>query len=293
MPSVARVQRLPDTIENPMDLHVIKKSAATPDVLVRAVKRAQAILARLIATETYLEGATAFTSAERSLLASANHAADLRLPPGVNAAKVLDTIDAHFAAASVRCAALDASELDWPADFQAAIESRGWRAVRRNVYLLSDYVPPVANAAVQVIPGRAAYGELRQALTDRATRVHNDAARVTQQVEAAMDQLDDSRIDIFLARQSRKPVGVASLLTLGNIGVVLDLVDLSANDSSAVFHTLAARLFDHCCGLSLSRFFCVWMKAMPSCRDWQRWNSRRWRVMCVTFEPIRNIDFFR
>lgn len=229
-----------------MELNVIKKSASTPDVLVRAVKRAQAILARLVATETYLDGATAFTSPDRSLLASANHAADLRLPPGVGAGKVLDTIDAHFAAAAVRCGSLDASELDWPADLKVAIESRGWRAVRRNVYLLSDYVPPVVEAAVQVIPGRAAYGELRQALSNHAVRQHNDAARVTQQVEAAMDQLDDSRIDIFLARQSRKPVGVASLLTLGNIGVVLDLFDSSANDSSGVFNTLAARLFDHC-----------------------------------------------
>ena len=246
MPSVARVQRLSDTIESSMDLHVIKKSVATPDVLVRAVKRALAILARLIATETYLEGATAFSSADRSLLASANQATDLRLPPGVSAAKVLDTIDVHFAASTVRCASLDASELDWPADLQAAIESRGWRAVRRNVYLLSDYVPPVANAAVQVIPGRAAYAELRLALTDHVARQHHDAARVTQQVEAAMDQLDDSRIDVFLARQARKPVGVASLLTLGNIGVVLDLFDLSSHDSSDVFVTLAARLFDHC-----------------------------------------------
>lgn len=229
-----------------MELNVIKKSAATPDVLVRAVKRAQAILARMIATETYLDGATAFTSPDRSLLEPANHATDLRLPPGVSAAKVLDTIDAYFAAAAVRCASLDASELEWPTPLKAAIESRGWRAVTRHVYLLADYAPPVADASVQVIPGRAAYGELRQAQADRAAKEHNDATRVKQQVEAAMDQLDDSRIDIFLARQSRKPVGVASLLTLGNIGVVLDLFDSSANDSSGVFNTLAARLFDHC-----------------------------------------------
>lgn len=263
-----------------MELNVIKKSAAnaTPEVLVRAVKRAQAILARLIATETYLDGATAFTSPDRSLLASANHAADLRLPPGVSATKVLDTIDAHFTAMSSRCASLDASELEWPGELKAAIESRGWRAVKRHVHLLSNYAPPAVDLGVQVIPGRAAYGELRQALADRAAKQHDDPATAKQQADAAMDQLDDSRIDIFLARQSRKPVGTASLLTLGNVGVVLDLFESSANDSSVVFTTLAARLLDHCLRAQFEQVIL--------CQD--EGDPQRPRFAALGFKPVAN-----
>ncbi len=59
-----------------------------------------------------------------------------------------------------------------------------------------------------------------------------------------MDQLDDARIEIFLARVNRKTVGLTSLLTLGNVGVLLDLFAVGLDTS--VLNVLAARMIEHC-----------------------------------------------
>ncbi len=235
-----------------MELHVAKQPGAKagPDALVRAIKRGQAILSRMVATETYLDGATAYAAPSRPLVPHANIAMDLRIPPGSSAERVLNLLDAHFATHSVLCNRFESSEQVWPPALVAALQARGFHAVNQEVYLLSHYVPPVADPLVQIIPGRAAYGELQSliAVHGRSSPANNHEA-ADQIAQAVMDQLDDPRIDVFLGRRERKPVGAASLLTLGNIGVVLDLFAVHpgiAPEPDPVIATLATRLFDHC-----------------------------------------------
>jgi hypothetical protein len=229
-------------MELPVARHPGQK--ATPDALIRAIKRGEVILARMIAEEKYLDGATVFTSPQRAAVASANGAADLRLPPGTGASTVLDNIDAWFSGQGVTCQWLDAAETVWPAELAAAIERRGFRAVAGGVMALADYTPPAVDAALQVIPGRAAYRELRTIFEARSrAAAHADP---TLCAAAMIDQLDESRVDVFLARRERRPVGVGILLTLGNIGIVLELFVAADDRRDPILRTLAARLLDHC-----------------------------------------------
>lgn len=231
-----------------MELHVLKQAGnkATPETLVRSIKRADAILARPIATETYLEGATAYTAAQYRAVAAANGALDLRLTPGAGAIAVLDELDAHFKQAGTDCLCLECSDITWPDELKQLLQHRGYESVKRHVYQLLRYQPAEPSPQVQVIPGRAAYGEIQQLYHAYAREQSLSDAQAKQHAAATIDQLDESRIDLFLARRQRAPVGAASLLTLGNIGVILDGFALASDATDEVWRTLSARIIDHC-----------------------------------------------
>jgi len=231
-----------------MDLNIARQPGqkATPDALVRAVKRADAILARMVAEEKYLDGATAYTAPQRPGVALANAASDLRVPPGVVPSAVVDVVEKYFASQGVTCHRLDATEMTWPEALEAEAQRRGYRRVINEVAALQRYASPGVSMGVQVIPARAAYAQLRSLLEEHHQRAGLDAAATEQHVAAVIDQFDDPRLEGFLARVERKSAGFASLLTLGNIGVVLDLFADDPTGDGAVINTLAHRLFDHC-----------------------------------------------
>lgn len=220
-----------------------RKTAA--DGLIRAVKRADAVLARCGGEEeTYLEGATAYTHATRPAAAAVNLALDLRVPPGAAAEQVVAKLTAHFDSAAVPCHSMDASDTVWPAALAAAVEQRGYRPVQRQVLELRQARIPHANDAVQIISARALPAECATLHRRRAADNGADEDSAEQIADACLDQLDDPRLDVLLARVNRKPAGLAGVLTLGNIGVVVDV--FATGNDDGVLNTLAARLLDHC-----------------------------------------------
>jgi hypothetical protein len=213
--------------------------------LIRAAKRADVILLRMVAEETFLDGATAYISQAHPALREANAAFDLRIPPEGDAKRIIDGLLAAFAEAGATCFSCDSSEADWPAPLAEALAARGYQPRAFAIAELTAYAPPsTIDEKLQIIPGRAAYHELRGLYAQREEHAGNPAAQDAAQ--ARVDQLDDPRVDLFLARRDRQPVGLASLLTLGNIGVVLDLFTAPSCEDPAVLHTLAAHLIDHC-----------------------------------------------
>ncbi len=231
-----------------MELHVLKQAGgrATPESLVRSIKRADAILARPIATETPLEGATAYTATRYPAIAAANGALDVRLTAGADATAILDELDAHFKQAGVDCLALECSDMAWPVELKPLLPRRGYEPIRRHVLQLIRHQPAEPSPLVQVIPGRAAYGEIQRLYHDHARERLLSETHAKQHADAIIDQLDESRIDLFLARRGRVPVGAASLLTLGNVGVILDGFALAGDADQQVWRTLWARIIDHC-----------------------------------------------
>ena len=231
-----------------MELNVLKQAGnkVTPDALVRSIKRADAILARPIANETYLEGATAYTAARFNHVAAANIALDIRLPANASATSVLDELDNHFAQAGTMCHLYESSDVSWPTEIAQLLIQRGCQPVRRNIHQLIRYQPAQDSSDVQVIPGRAAYGETQKLYHDHARQRLHDDNQAAQHAAAIIDQLDEARIDLFLARRHKEAAGAASLLTLGNVGVILDWFALAGDTEEEVMHTLMARLIDHC-----------------------------------------------
>ncbi|MEX2215917.1 MAG: hypothetical protein WD768_17530 [Phycisphaeraceae bacterium] len=213
--------------------------------LIRAAKRADVILLRMVGEESYLDGATVYLSETHPQVVEANGAYDLRVPPGGDAAQIVDALINKFTEAGSTCFTCDASEPEWPAPLAAALEARGYQPQTLAMAQLAAYAPPaLVDDQLQVIPGRAAYNELHRIYTERYQAT--GAGSPEDAAKARVDQLDDPRVDLFLARRDRQPVGLTGLLTLGNIGVVLDLFTAPTCDDPAVLNTLASHLVDYC-----------------------------------------------
>jgi len=206
-------------MELPVSPHSYQPST---EALVRAIKRADRILARMAAEETEEDGFTAYTHPGRPAIHMCNFAAELRAPGDATADGLLDAIAAHFHRRGCRCFTLVANEMTWPDDLAAAAERRGYRPAPRRLYLLTDYRPPPrVNEQLQIIPGRAAYAELRDFHHARAVQTYDindqDAADLAA---AQIDHLDEPRRETFLGRLEGQPVGLVNLVTLGQIGVI-------------------------------------------------------------------------
>jgi len=262
-PGISSPETAADLRNNaPMDLPLVQSTGpqSSSEALIRAMRRTDAIIARTTADEQLLDAATAFTNAERPTVAEANAAFDVRLPEGGDAEAALDDIAAHFDRIGAPCRTLDANAPHWPGELAAAVERRGYRPIENTVYRLGGYKLPPAGKPVQVIPGRAAYHEVRQLAAAQAATRGRDADAREQFADAAIDSLDEPRVDLFLARRDKQPAGMMSLMTLGNIGVLLGhfvMTDDSAPDTSAdeknnappdhtIAHTLLTRLMEHC-----------------------------------------------
>lgn len=235
-----------------MELPVISSSPAiASDALIRAVKRADTILARTGAEELELGGASVFVRPDRAGAAAVNRALDLRVSDEQSASEVIDEVTSHFTAEDAVCLVLDANEDTWSKELVGLAETNGYQPQSCSVRVLQNYITPseaeLAKQALQIIPARAAYSEARQlfhlqASTRGVADTHRDGYADTQ-----IDFLDEARVDCFLARRDRQPIGQISVLTLGNIGVLVDLftIDDESNDV-AVSTALLARLVDHC-----------------------------------------------
>ncbi|MCX5658279.1 MAG: GNAT family N-acetyltransferase [Planctomycetota bacterium] len=232
-----------------MELPIAKQSyLPSPDALVRGVKRANAVLARAIAGEEALPGATAFFDPARPGVDLANFAADLHVPPESDAANVVAAVREHYRSHDLRCASLDSAESAWPAGLAGAAEAAGLRAVRWHVMLLQGYRPPArVNERLQIIPARAIYAQLPEIFGLFARLEHRaDDAAAGLIARALVDQLDEQRLDLFVARLDGKPVGFAGVLGLGQMGVIQAAFTDPNCRGQSVGSTLMSHLLDHC-----------------------------------------------
>ncbi len=231
-----------------MELPLISNSPATaPDALVRAVKRVEAILARTGAEEQQLAGASVYASAERAGIAAVNRAFDLQVPDDEDADAVLGEIADAFGDST--CSIMDTNDKDWSPALADAVNAQGLRRQVCTVHVLQGYATPTVDASLQIIPARAAYGETRKLFLAQAAATNLPVELHDAFADTCIDFLDESRVDCFLARRDRQPVGAISLLTLGNIGVLTDLFTLDAEsggDRGDVAGALLARMVDHC-----------------------------------------------
>ena len=221
----------------------------SPDALVRAIKRADLILARMVAEETALEGATAMTNPRRPGVHMANFAADLRVPEGSTADAVLDEIADHFQSRNLACHYMQCNETHWPDDLAQSLSRRGYqRGPTASVCLLHDYTPPKRDMpAMQVIPGRAAYAQLQEFYVQSARDHHGaDDALAAQIAQSQIDHLDEPRFDMFVGRIDGRIAGIAGVITLGNIGVIDNVYTAPQFRGRGVASALMHHTIEHC-----------------------------------------------
>lgn len=192
------------------------------DALRRAIGRAVVVMARTVAEEFATQTATCFTNPNRPDVRIANFAADLSLSSNTCAREGMDEMMAHFASHGTPCHACHAADSEWPASWADELNQRGYQPQPRCVLLLERFTPPQEIcSSVQVIPARAAYGELRMFYDRMARQSFGADDRLADDLAATyIDYLDEPRLEMFLARIDRRPVAVAGVLSLGQTGVI-------------------------------------------------------------------------
>ncbi len=270
-----------------MELPIAKQSyLPTADALVRAVKRADVVLARTTAQEETLDGATVFANPSRPTVALANFATDLTIPQGGTAQAVVEAIAAWFGQQGTVCTAMDCAGMAWPADLAGALEARGWRPLIHHVFRMDGYVPPTrTNPDLQIIPARAAYGELRRLFLVAARQEY--AAENEQQAnsiaDVLIDQLDEQRLEYYLARIDGQPVGYGGVVGLGQTGVIHAAFTDPGHRGKGIGGTLPMRLMCWIIADDRSTSMCCstgWIVA-GRCRFTKAWGLSRWRTMCA------------
>ncbi|MCC7193396.1 MAG: GNAT family N-acetyltransferase [Phycisphaeraceae bacterium] len=227
-----------------MELPIARQSyLPSAEALVRALRRADEVLVRTAAEETELAGATVFSNLARPDIAIVNRATQVRIPEGMTAEAVLSEIDAHFASRGLRCLQWEAVDPTWPAPLREALTARGCREEVMQLLLLDRPVPLTQqNSRLQIIPGRAAYAELRRLLVriakSRSEASDDFAARLA---DTQIDHHDEARLESLLGRLNGTPVGLVNVLTLGNIGVITRI----ATDPDFLDQNVASTLLSH------------------------------------------------
>ena len=225
-----------------------QQNQPSPDAMVRAVRRARMIVARMVGEETALGRATAFTNRDRPGVRLANCAFEVEARQEGNEPSVLREIKAHFEQHGVTCHTIDAGAADWPPALVSQFESGGYGGRKKTVFLMRDYRRPAGiHEDLQVIPARAAYGELRPFYESMArSEFGADHTLATDFAAVMIDRLDEARLELFLGRLDGRPVGVAGVVTLGNIGVFDPAYTDPEHRGKGIGAAMAAHTFDHC-----------------------------------------------
>ncbi len=198
----------------------------SPQAMVRAVRRADAMLLRTCCEEQVVAGATCFGSCP----GGAGRAFDV----GDEVSQLEGVLD-WFAQRGERCGMVDSATGQWPQKMAKLLRERGYEREARRVLRWQAGEGDVRRGAedVQIIPARAAYGEVESLLR----QVHRAAGggigeSADDWVAARLAMLDETRLEALLARIDRRPAGLIGVVTAGAIGVLHELhVDRSSGDN--------------------------------------------------------------
>jgi predicted N-acetyltransferase YhbS len=111
--------------------------------------------------------------------------------------------------------------------------AKGWKRIEQSILVLSDRnaASASANDAVRILPARAMRKAYRSTFDESS-----DEGK--QQAEAAIERLDDSDLDAFVAMVDGKPAGRFSYLSVGDVARLSDLRVLLDFESGTVAGTL-------------------------------------------------------
>ena len=216
--------------------------------LVRALRHGDVLALKTCSESHELGVGTAYFNCSRGEVHLSNVAMDMKLPAGVSGEQAVDEVLEYFAGKGLRCKKMRSGGAEWPDELARAIESRGYMAVSRSVYLLKHYQKPVGvHEGLQIVPGRSVYGQLRKFYEAAAKEEYCDSDEVAGQLAGMMiDWLDDPRVEVLVGRLAGEIAGVVCLMSLGQVGVVYDVFTLSRFRGKKIATTLMGRVAEQC-----------------------------------------------
>ncbi len=205
---------------------------ATSDII-GAVRRSDRALVEQVSEWESLEYGVAHTSPRHPALASANQLREVWLAD-VDAETAYKRTEDYFQSRGLMCRLWTPASGQAPEPVERLLLSRGWRCVDRaamhltSMDALTDASPP----AIRVLPARAMPKAYRQTFAAEGAVASADpvsaGTAADAQAEAAIDRLNDSIHDAFVAMLDGVPAGRITYLQAGDIALLDDITVLRA-----------------------------------------------------------------
>jgi len=221
-PSDNEAQRVPGSLTLPV---VADSPWSDPGAMHRAVLRSVGMLASTLGEAMALEGVACYASESYPTLLRGNVIVDPPPGSGDEAAEVLAAWVAHWRGVAADRGGVLRVALPAGAEGAAlgAIRERVDCVVTPAVLLrASGEAAEPASQAWQVIPARSASGEVRRLAESEAATwpAEEPAADPSQWAAARVEELDEGRLDAWVARREGEPRALAGVVSLGQVGVI-------------------------------------------------------------------------
>ncbi|MCB9865769.1 MAG: GNAT family N-acetyltransferase [Phycisphaerales bacterium] len=128
--------------------------------------------------------------------------------------------EAHFAEHDARCSRWALAEAQDPAAIEPFLTERGFRRHDVQAVALTAWPEQPAHEAVRILPARPMRAAYIQCWESAMAYLPEDAREAA--VAAAVERLDDHRMDSAVATVDGVPAGVGALFQVGDIGLVAD-----------------------------------------------------------------------
>lgn len=213
----------------------------------RAVKKARLDLFSTFTNRSDLDGAVALINVARPLVWDARcifefDAASAAASPAELLASALSQFTAH----NLTCAQITCSAHSAPADVLSALAHHHYLPKEQLVMAMDAYAPPPElRSDLQILPARSVLSDYAAFREATLLPTHSpDAAR--QVAQCFLDQLDDPRLDMLVARLHQRIVAAAGVFSAGEIGIVWDVHTHPHFRRAGLMRTLLHHLLELC-----------------------------------------------
>lgn len=187
----------------------------TVDIL-SAVRRSDQSLCEQVAQWESLEFGVAYTCASFPSFVGGNQLRDAWLAE-IDGPTAFERAEAYYRERSLTCLAWTPAAGQAIEPLEALLVPKGWRRVDRLAMSLADWgiLDVEADAAIRVLPARAMPRAYHQSYVN--------AGMSDDEVAAAVERLNDSNYDAFVALVDGKPAGRIGYLEVGDIARLAEL----------------------------------------------------------------------
>jgi len=209
-----------------------------------SVLRARQAYLELMGTKTTLDHGIAFCCERIPGHRRGQQFREVMIDTAADLPAAFAAAEAHFAEHDAQCGSWTLAESQSPEAIAPFLAQRGFQRRDAVAFALADWPAPRAHPDVRILPARPMRAAYEACWREAAASLPTDEQ--TAAVAAAIERLDDHRMDANVALRSGVPAGVGALFQVGDIGYVVDLVVNEAHRR----HGVGSALLDHAIALA-------------------------------------------